>query len=99
MDGGGQTLTLSGNNTYGGTTTINSGDTLMAGSTTALTGATSVTDNGTLDLDGNSLSIRALNGTGIVTDSGNSGHADGDRRRHLQRQYHRHQYRPDRGRR
>ena len=48
-----------GNNTYGGLTTINSGDTLQAGSATALTSATGVTDNGTLDLDGNSLTIGA----------------------------------------
>ncbi len=38
---------------------INGGDTLKAGSTTALTGATSVTDNGTLDLNGNNLPIGA----------------------------------------
>ena len=65
-----QTLTLSGNDTYSGLTTINSGDTLKAGSTTALTGATSVTDNGTLDLNGFSNSIGALNGSGAVIDSG-----------------------------
>src|SRR4029077_14235525 len=70
VDGGSQTLTLSGNNTYGGLTTINGGDTLLAGSTTALTSATSVSDNGTLDLNGNSLSIGALSGSGAVIDSG-----------------------------
>ena len=31
-----------------------------------------MTDNGTLDLYGNSLSIGALNGSGTVMDSGNS---------------------------
>ncbi len=64
-----QTLTLSGNNTYGGLTTIDNGDTLQAGSATALTSSTNVTDNGTLDLNGNSLGIGALSGGGSATDS------------------------------
>ena len=67
MDGGSQTFTLTGNNTYGGTTTINAGDTLQAGSATALTSATNVIDNGMLDLNGNSLSIGALSGSGSVS--------------------------------
>ena len=62
MDGGNQTFTLSGNDTYGGTTTINAGDTLKAGSTTALTSATSVIDNGTFDLNGKSISIGSVSG-------------------------------------
>ena len=70
VDGGSQTVTLSGNNSYGGMTTINAGDTLRAGSTTALTNTTSVIDNGTLDLNGMSISIGALNGSGSVIDSG-----------------------------
>ena len=70
----GGTLTLSGTNTFSGNTTINSGDTLKAGSSTALTGNTSVSDAGTLDLNGNNTSIGALNGvvSGVVTNSGSS---------------------------
>jgi len=71
--GSSQTLTLSGNDTYAGLTTINTGDTLQAGSATSLTAATDVSDSGTLDLNGNSISIGALNGDGIVTDTGAAG--------------------------
>ena len=66
VGGATQTLTLSGNNTFGGLTTINAGDTLKAGSATALTSTTSVSDAGTLDLNGNSISVGPLSGTGIV---------------------------------
>ena len=74
VGGTGTSLVLSGDNTYSGLTTIDSGDTLQAGSTTALTASTSVLDNGTLDLNGNDLSINALNGSasGVVTDSATS---------------------------
>ena len=66
----GGTLTLSGDDSYSGETTIDSGDTLKAGSTTAFSANSSVTDNGTLDLNGYSNSIVALNGSGSVIDSG-----------------------------
>ena len=56
----------------GGATTINSGATLQAGSTTAFSAQSYLTDNGTLDLDGNSNSIDALNGSGTVIDSGSA---------------------------
>ncbi len=67
---GSGTLTLSGNNTYTGLTTISAG-TLKLGSTTALgstTGATSITSGAVLDLNGiNYASAEGLtiNGTGI----------------------------------
>ena len=67
----GGTTTLSGNNTYSGTTTITSG-TLQAGSGTALSSATSVSDDGTLDLNGKSISIGALNGGGNVINTSSS---------------------------
>ena len=65
-----QTLTLSGNDTYSGPTTINSGDTLKVGSATGFSAASNVSDDGTLNLNGFSASIGALNGTGNVIDSG-----------------------------
>ncbi|MGD0089301.1 MAG: autotransporter-associated beta strand repeat-containing protein, partial [Planctomycetota bacterium] len=62
MNGTGQ-LTLSGANTYGGGTTINAG-TLQIGNTSAL-GSGGLTINGsTLDLDGNSITVASLAGTG-----------------------------------
>ena len=64
-----QTLALSGTDTYSGPTTINAGDTLQAGSTTAFSASSDVTDTGTLDLDGFSNSIGALNDVGTVLDS------------------------------
>ena len=72
MAGTGLTLTLSGTNTYGGGTTISAG-TLKAGISTALPSTTSVSDAGTLDLGGNSISIGSLNGGGSITTSGASG--------------------------
>ncbi len=66
VGGTSQTLVLSGDNTYGGQTTINSGDTLQAGSTTALSSASRITDNGTLNLNGNNETIGSLAGAGTV---------------------------------
>jgi autotransporter-associated beta strand protein len=60
------TVTLSGNNTFSGGTTVNAG-TLMMGSATALgaaTGNLTVNTGGTLDLNGNNLTVGALSGTG-----------------------------------
>src|SRR5262249_5100467 len=68
VDGGNQTLVLSGSDSYGGLTTINSGDTLLAASSTALSSTSDISDNGTLDLGGFSYSIGALSGSGTVTD-------------------------------
>ena len=67
--GAGQTLTLSGNDTFSGATTINNGDTLKAGSTTALSAASNVSDSGTLNMGGFSGSIGALTGGGAVTNN------------------------------
>ena len=68
---GPQTLTLTGANTYTGATTISTG-TLQAGSTTGLTpySAYAVGSGATLDLGGFSNAVRALTGTGLVTNSG-----------------------------
>ena len=75
----GGSLTLSGNNTYGGGTILSAanGGTLIVGSNTALGAATgSLTVNsGTLDLNGHSLTVGALTGSpvgaasGIITNS------------------------------
>jgi fibronectin-binding autotransporter adhesin len=61
------TLTLSGNNTFTGGVTINAG-TLQIGNPGALNSASpnAVTDNGTLTLNGNSVTVASLNGSGIV---------------------------------
>ena len=59
-------MILSGTNTFGGATTISANDTLQANSTTALSSNTNVSDAGTLDLNGNNISIGALNGDGSV---------------------------------
>ncbi|WP_161967245.1 autotransporter-associated beta strand repeat-containing protein [Fimbriiglobus ruber] len=71
VGGTAKTLTLAGNDTYSGLTTINAGDTLATGSATGLTAATSVSAAGTLDLNGFNVSIGALNGpaTGVVQNS------------------------------
>lgn len=68
---GGETLTLSGNNTYLGQTSVLVG-TLAAGSTTAFSAGSThlVSGNGTLDLAGFNNSIAALSGNGTVTNSG-----------------------------
>ncbi len=68
-------LTLSGNNTFTGGVTINAG-TLQVGNAGALNSAApnAVTDNGTLTLNGNSVTVASLTGSGIVQ---NAGAADG----------------------
>jgi len=66
------TTVLSGDNGYSGGTTISAG-TLKTGSANALGATTnSLTDNATLDLDGNSVTVGALNGSGTVTNNGGS---------------------------
>lgn len=67
--GSSQTFTLAGANTYGGTTTINSSDILQAGSTTALSASSNVSNAGTMNLGGYSVSIGALTGAGTVTNN------------------------------
>ena len=62
------TLILGGTNTYSGTTTISAG-TMQVGIANAIPSTSDVTDNATLDLDGNSDTIGALSGTGTVTSS------------------------------
>lgn len=59
-------FTLSGNNTYIGSTTISSG-TLKMGIASALSTSTAVTSNGTFDLDDFSQNIGSLSGGGSVT--------------------------------
>jgi len=77
---GAGTLTLSGSNSYAGLTSISAG-TLKLGSAGALP-VVDVTVNGTLDLNDNSPTIKALNGAGTITTSGSSAVAltvgDGD---------------------
>ena len=72
----GGTQNLSGNNSYGGLTTINGGQTLQAGSATGFSPNSSVLDNGTIDLNGNSDSIGALNGNGAVTNNNTNGQTE-----------------------
>ncbi len=64
------TLTLSGNNSYSGVTTVNAGGTLQAGSTTGLSSSSAFTVNGSLNLGGNSNTIGSLAGNGTVSDTG-----------------------------
>jgi fibronectin-binding autotransporter adhesin len=63
------TLSLTGNNTYSGVTTIGAG-TLQAGSTKAFSLNSAFTVTSTLDLNGFSNSIGSLAGTGTVTNNG-----------------------------
>jgi fibronectin-binding autotransporter adhesin len=72
---GSGTLTLSGNNSYGGATTV-SGGTLKAGSATGLSAnsALSVGTGATLDLGGFNNTIKSLStATGTITDSSGAG--------------------------
>jgi fibronectin-binding autotransporter adhesin len=63
------TLTLTGANTYSGTTTISVG-TLQAGAATAFSPTSAFTVNGELDLHGFSNTVGSLAGNGTVTNSG-----------------------------
>ncbi|WP_215299723.1 autotransporter-associated beta strand repeat-containing protein, partial [Polynucleobacter sp. AP-Nino-20-G2] len=67
----GGTFTLSGLNTYSGTSTIGSSAILALGATNALSGASSVALSGVLNLNGYSTSIGGLSGAGIVTNAHN----------------------------
>ena len=74
MSGAGGTATLSGANTYTGTTTISAG-TVKAGTASAFnnTGALSMSGSGTFDLGGNNVSftnITASAGTNSITTTG-----------------------------
>ena len=68
------TLTLTGENTYSGTTTINSGSSLQVddGGTTGTLGSGGVTNNGTLGFDrSDSMSVgNAISGTGNLVQQG-----------------------------
>jgi autotransporter-associated beta strand protein len=66
------TLTLTGNNSYNGATTVDSGAKLIAGSAAAFSASSDFTVNGTLDLGGFSNSVGSLSGSGIVTNTGGS---------------------------
>jgi autotransporter-associated beta strand protein len=74
VGGAGQTLILTGTNTYSGTTTINSGATLQIGNNTSTGsfGSGAVTDNGTLTVNrSNSITLgNAISGTGALTQAG-----------------------------
>ncbi len=67
---GAGTLTLSGNNSFTGNTTVSVG-TLQAGSLTALSAASrlNIAVGGTVDLNGFNSSVNGLNGTGTLTNS------------------------------
>lgn len=67
-------VTLSGSNSYAGTTTIAAG-TLLAGSASALGGPAdvSIAGGGVLDLQGVSTTIGSLSGAGVVTNGAASG--------------------------
>src|SRR5579883_2439005 len=62
-------LTLNSANTYSGTTTINAG-TIKDGIANALPTGTSLSDSGTLDLNGFAQQVASVTGSGTVTDSG-----------------------------
>ncbi len=65
------TLTLSGNNTFSGATTISAG-TLAMGSATGLSASSTLTlaSAGTLDVNGFSIAIDGLLGTGTINNNG-----------------------------
>jgi fibronectin-binding autotransporter adhesin len=67
------TVTLDGNDTYSGLTTV-SGGTLKMGSANAIPSGEAVHVNGTLDLAGQNLSVSSLTGgsAGIITDGDGS---------------------------
>src|SRR5581483_8919607 len=67
---GAGTLTLNGNNTYNGATTITAG-TLQLGNNNALAGTSSVTDNGNLTFNSANITFGlAITGFGSVTVAG-----------------------------
>jgi RHS repeat-associated protein len=70
VSGGGATFT--GTNTYSGGTTIEPWATLQAGNSQAL-GTGEVCVDGTLDLDGNNVSVGTLAGSGIIDNLDQSG--------------------------
>jgi len=76
---GGAALTLSGNNTYSGTTTLGDGTTansvIVAGSTTGLSSNSAfiINSEGALKINGNDSSIGSLAGTGIVRNENATG--------------------------
>lgn len=84
LQNGSGTLTLSGANTYSGGTTISSGTTIKLNTVTAALGTGAVTDNGTLSLSANQLSVSnnisgagsinliSLSGPYVITLSGNN---------------------------
>jgi autotransporter-associated beta strand protein len=59
---------VSGNNTYGGGTTINAGGKVQIGNANAL-GTGAVTDNGTLDLNNLTTAAMSVSGSGTITNS------------------------------
>lgn len=65
---GSGTLTLSGNNTYTGETTISNGI-LKLGASERISNSSALTINGTFDLAGFSESIGSIEGTGLITSS------------------------------
>ncbi|MGO9111521.1 MAG: beta strand repeat-containing protein, partial [Thermoguttaceae bacterium] len=74
MNGGSGTVTLSGTNTYADGTTVNSG-TLKLGNTSALGNTANplqVNSNGTLNLNGNSITVGLLGGYGTIVMSSSS---------------------------
>ena len=65
------TMILTGNNTYTGSTTVNNG-TLRSGAANAFVNRAYIVNGGTLDLNGNSLTMTSLSGTGGVVALGSA---------------------------